>query len=133
MITFTAGDRVRYDGELPLDAGTGELASGQEGTVTEVAADMSGHQIVTVRFNGGLTQDIPASELTEAAARHEADGPAPAAKATASCYICGKGIYQCGHERDGNGIYRPLWLHVDGPAPGMRECGDFPGAYATPR
>jgi hypothetical protein len=65
-------------------------------------------------------------------ARVEDVGPPLAGRATAKCAICEEGIYQCGHRQDADGEYRPYWLHVDGPAPGVRGCERFPGAVASP-
>ncbi len=50
------GTSVRYGGDLPGGCDS-------TGTVIEVTPDASGDQIVTVEFDCGLTQDIPASEL----------------------------------------------------------------------
>ena len=58
--SYPVGSEVVYEGELPCDE------AAHTGTVTAVADDASGDRIVTVEFNCGLTQDIPASELQSA-------------------------------------------------------------------
>lgn len=55
--TDITGARVAYDGDLPCDE------AAHHGTVTAVKPDASGGQIITVEFDCGITQDIPASEL----------------------------------------------------------------------
>jgi len=58
--TLTIGTEVTYAGELPCDEAT------HNGTVTAIEPDASGDSIVTVEFDCGITQDIPASELSAA-------------------------------------------------------------------
>lgn len=57
--TYPVGSEVVYEGDLPCD----EAAN--TGTVIATETDgVNGAQIVTVEFDCGLTQDIPADELT---------------------------------------------------------------------
>jgi hypothetical protein len=64
------------------------------------------------------------STVTNAAGiTYASDGLAERAQAEAACQICGKGIYQSGHDDDN----RPLWLHVNG----YRACGDDEHATAV--
>ena len=58
--TYPVGSEVVYEGDLPCDE------AAHTGTVTALADDASGDQIVTVELDCGLTQDIPASELQSA-------------------------------------------------------------------
>lgn len=63
--TYETGSVVTYE----LDLGEGHVLARNcsqvthHGTVTAVEPDASGDQVVTVEFDCGLTQDIPASEL----------------------------------------------------------------------
>lgn len=57
---FPVGTDIVYSGELPCDE------TAHTGTVIAVEPDMSGDEIVTVEFDCGATQDIPASELESA-------------------------------------------------------------------
>jgi hypothetical protein len=59
-VTYPVGSVVVYEGELPCDD------AAHTGSVTATVDDASGDQVVTVEFDCGLTQDIPASELQPA-------------------------------------------------------------------
>jgi len=67
-ITYAIGDEVIYKHELPeihiIENNCGEVY--HAGVVTEVESDASGDQVVTVKFDCGLTQVVLGSTLDSA-------------------------------------------------------------------
>jgi len=59
MTEIRVGSEVRYDGDLPAGCAP-------TGDVIAIILDASGDSIATVRFHGGIVQDVPVSELVSA-------------------------------------------------------------------